>query len=675
MYKNLKIQHRIQLLVAMAAVTLAVLAGTAIYKMSLIGKELTDIAERDLPMTEALQQVTIHQLEQAILVEQIIGSMGAQDVDIDVVVEEFETLALQVDSEILYADKLAADAAAATSSQVHADEFKHVLDVIKLIKTAHTEFDNHVLELVELAGSDGSPAEVMALVKKIHKEEEALNEGVKALVLEVSKFTEAASQKALADEQRALVLISIVSAVGLIGMIAFGALVGTGIVRPLKSATQAFSSLQAGDLTVSPAQSSFNDEIQSLNQALEEFRRTLQQQRKLDEEAKQIRLRREQAQEEIGQLVGIFGASIRGIFELVSSTSGSMSSQSGSMHTDASQTLRLSDELLTQSDLTSQSAQQVGAATEEMVASVKEIARQNVTSNEIAQQALDTAKVSSAQVRDLTDAAGKIGNVIEMITAIAQQTNLLALNATIEAARAGEAGKGFAVVASEVKALANQTAQATAEISQQVVGIQDASQEAAKNIQSIGDVIGQLHELSTTVTSAIVEQEATTQEIANSVASVAGIAQEVADQVRAVRERAESTEQLAGQLGSVADGLRTDASSLGGEMETFLTTIKTVGADAEAQTLKAVSVNIPAVVTIGGNTLQGSVTEVSASHLLFSETINGSPGTRTSVAMDGWPEALNARVASNEGGGTYLQLPLNDDHINTMRDHVERLSA
>jgi len=675
MYKNLRIQHRIQLLVVAAAVVLSILAGTAIYKMSVIGDELTDIAHRDIPITEALQLVTIHQLEQAILVEQIIGSMGAQDVTLESVVKKFDTLAQKVDAEILDAERLAAEAIGAANDQLHADEFKHVLQELKQIEVAHKEFDNHVLDLAGLARADAPRAEVLALVKKIHEEEVALNDGVKALLLEVAKFTEAASEKALADERRALVLISIVSAVGLTGMIALGVLVGTGIVRPLKSATEAFAALQAGDLTVSPAQSSFNDEIKTLNHALEEFRRSLQQQRKQDEEAKAVRRRREQAQEEIGQLVGIFGASIRGIFELVSTSSGNMSSQSGSMHTDASQTLRLSDELLNQSDLTSQSAQQVGAATEQMVASVKEIARQNVTSNEIAEQALAAADASSTQVRDLTDAAGKIGNVIEMITAIAQQTNLLALNATIEAARAGEAGKGFAVVASEVKALANQTAQATAEISQQVVGIQDASEEAAKNIQSIGDVIRRLHELSTTVTSAITEQEATTQEIASSVASVAGIAQEVSEQVRAVRERAESTEQLAGQLGSVADGLRSDASSLGGEMETFLTTIKTVGADAEAQTLTAVSVDIAAVVTLGGKTLRGSVTEISASHLLFSEVITDSPGTLTSVSMDGWPDALSARVASNEGGGTYLQLPLNDDHLARMRGYVERLSA
>jgi hypothetical protein len=112
----------------------------------------------------------------------------------------------------------------------------------------------------------------------------------------------------------------------------------------------------------------------------------------------------------------------------------------------------------------------VAAATEEMTASIAEISRQVKESNRIAREAVNQAEVTDARINELSKAALRIGDVVNLITTIAEQTNLLALNATIEAARAGDSGRGFAVVAQEVKALAAQTARATNEISSQIVG-------------------------------------------------------------------------------------------------------------------------------------------------------------------------------------------------------------
>jgi methyl-accepting chemotaxis protein len=134
-------------------------------------------------------------------------------------------------------------------------------------------------------------------------------------------------------------------------------------------------------------------------------------------------------------------------------------------------------------------AMSVASATEEMASSVNEISRQVQESANIANEAVEQARETNQRVGELAKAAARIGDVVELINTIAGQTNLLALNATIEAARAGEAGRGFAVVASEVKALAEQTAKATGEISLQINGIQAATKEAVGAIKNIGDTI------------------------------------------------------------------------------------------------------------------------------------------------------------------------------------------
>ena len=155
----------------------------------------------------------------------------------------------------------------------------------------------------------------------------------------------------------------------------------------------------------------------------------------------------------------------------------------------------------------------VASASEELAASVNEISRQVQEASSIAGDAVQKAQSADRRITSLSQASAKIGDVIELINTIASQTNLLALNATIEAARAGEAGRGFAVVASEVKALAEQTAKATAEIGQQVTSIQSATGESVANMKEIGLVIGRIAEISATIAAAVEQQAAATQEI------------------------------------------------------------------------------------------------------------------------------------------------------------------
>lgn len=201
---------------------------------------------------------------------------------------------------------------------------------------------------------------------------------------------------------------------------------------------------------------------------------------------------------------------------------------------------------------TNTQAASVAAATEQLEATVTEISRQVQQSSEIASNAVNEAKRSNDSINALSESAQKIGQVVTLIQDIASQTNLLALNATIEAARAGEAGKGFAVVASEVKALANQTAKATEDISVQITEIQNSMGNSVDAIQSVTDTIEKMGEITNSVSDAIEQQGTATKEVNQNIQGVMQAASETshaAEQVRAASaELSEQSEAMSGQL-------------------------------------------------------------------------------------------------------------------------------
>ncbi|WP_457492281.1 methyl-accepting chemotaxis protein, partial [Tardiphaga sp. P5_C7] len=200
--------------------------------------------------------------------------------------------------------------------------------------------------------------------------------------------------------------------------------------------------------------------------------------------------------------------------------------------------------------------------------------RQVQESAAIAGQAVDQARKTNDRVGELASAAARIGDVVELINNIAGQTNLLALNATIEAARAGEAGRGFAVVASEVKALAEQTAKATGEISTQISGIQSATQESVGAIKEIGDTIGRMSEIASTIASAVEEQGAATQEISRNVQQAAQGTMQVSSNIVDVQRGATETGSASTQVLAAAQSLSSDSTRLKDEVSKFLNAVR-----------------------------------------------------------------------------------------------------
>ena len=248
--------------------------------------------------------------------------------------------------------------------------------------------------------------------------------------------------------------------------------------------------------------------------------------------------------------------------DALASSSEELSAVSNQMSANAEETATQANVVSAAAEQVTKNLQTVATATEEMTASIKEIARNANDAARVATAAVKTAESTNATVSKLGQSSAEIGQVIKVITSIAQQTQLLALNATIEAARAGEAGKGFAVVANEVKELAKETAKATEDITQKIEEIQGDTQGAVQAIAEISQIITQINDIANTIAGAVEEQTATTNEIASNVAEAAQGGKQVAENISSVAGAAKSTTEGASNTQSAATELSRMASEL-----------------------------------------------------------------------------------------------------------------
>ena len=269
-----------------------------------------------------------------------------------------------------------------------------------------------------------------------------------------------------------------------------------------------------------------------------------------------------------------FERSVTGIVRSVSAAAAGMQTTAQSMTATASDASARAATVGAASQSASNNVGTVAAAAEELSSSVTEISRQVTRSSEIASKAVGDAERTNATVGALSTGAEKIGEVVKLIHSIAAQTNLLALNATIEAARAGESGRGFAVVASEVKALANQTAKATEEISAQVAAMQASTSDAVLSIGGITETIAQMSEITVSLSTAIDQQGNATREIARNIQSVAAGSNEISAHIGGVTTAAAATGLAASDVLSNARELDNQSGMLRGAVDEFLAKVR-----------------------------------------------------------------------------------------------------
>ncbi len=313
-------------------------------------------------------------------------------------------------------------------------------------------------------------------------------------------------------------------------------------------------------------------------------------------------------------------------------------------------------------------AQTVARASSQLASSISQIASQVGASRSLTLDAVTASTRAQATISKLSQAADKVGAVTNLISEIASQTNLLALNATIEAARAGAAGRGFAVVASEVKSLAEQTAKATSEIAQQIAEIQDATEASVASINTIGEVIRNVEQVSFAIATAVEEQNAVTTEISRTVEETSHAAREVASQIASVSAEATETGRRASEI---RDGSAEIAGKVDELRSTLVRVIRTSTTDVDRRLSSRLRLDCGGTLSMQGLASRVRVRDVGLAGVLIDQAVPEAViGMPVRLTVDGLQIELTGTIARKDAGTTLIGLRLSTDAEKALSEHL-----
>lgn len=563
MLHNVKITTRVIAAVALLVSLTALVAGFSIYRVSGLQANLATINEfNSVKQRFAINfRGSVH--DRAISVRDVV--LVENQAGLDIALEEIETLK---DAYVASAGPM--DEIFQNNPNISAEE-RAILESIKEIEAITVPLYEEVVRL-RLAGqtdearvllmNDVSPSfsEWLARINQFIDLQESKNNTIKADVdSKVQTFS--------------TVVLIILALGGLLSFVMVFWLAAA--LRSLGPITEKMQLIADGQLETDITCPKGQNEVAKLARALQFFRDSLKRNRDMEAAGEQRAVEAEmEKRQSMNQMADGFEANVESIVVAVSQAADTMVGLADTLSHSARSASERSAEVASASQEATSNVQTVAAASEEMTNSIAEVSQRIGQSASMTDGAAKKTVATTETVAKLSTSAQTIGDIISMISDIAEQTNLLALNATIEAARAGEAGKGFAVVASEVKGLASQTAKATEQISAQIMAMQSDTTAVVDAIGDIGGMIEELNTGSASIAAAVEEQHSSTQEIARNTQNAADGTLQVTASIGEVSSTIAETEEVASEVKTASSQLASEADRLRQSVQEFLSTVR-----------------------------------------------------------------------------------------------------